>query len=148
MDSVIYVSDGMAIMVTSEYCTRVDRTTEKPLSDPKLWKAGRDSVFNHPLFSRNHSLDSIKKVLKEQYHFMKPAEKVVFVGYDNKKKKYKTKTKKSAIIPVASGFEGNNQSPFGPQFVTIIAAIIIFSFLIAGGAWLWFQRRAKRMLAA
>jgi len=86
LDSVIYVSDTMAILVTSEYCTRTNRSTSKPVSNPNLWKAGRETVYNHPLFSRRHSLDSIKKVIKEQYHFQNQVEKVVFVGLTTKKR--------------------------------------------------------------
>ena len=35
LDSVIFVSDSVAIMVTSEYCSRDDTRTKKPASDPK-----------------------------------------------------------------------------------------------------------------
>lgn len=148
LDSVIYISDSVAIMVTSEYCTRLDARTEKPVSDPKLWKAGRDSVFNHPLFSHNHSLDSIRKILKEQYHFKNAPEKVIFVGYDNKKKKNKQKKKKSSAALFAAGADSDNQSPFGSQFFIMIAAIFFLSALTAGSVWLWHRQKAKKTAVA
>jgi len=79
LDSVIFLSAGRAVMVTSNYCT--DRRTEKSTR----WAAGRDTVTNHPLFSKKHDLDSIKTVLQTQYYFQNPVESITFVGYDNNK---------------------------------------------------------------
>lgn len=135
LDSVIFISDSVAIMVTSEYCTRTDRSGNKPVDDPKLWKAGQEKVYNHPLFSKKHSLDSIKTVLKEQYNFNNEIEKTVFVGYDNKKRKYKKN-----IEPVAGLPGDNNQTPFGPQFVLILSLIVGLS-LLAAFISLWIYKR-------
>jgi len=79
LDSVIFLSDKRVIMVTSNYC--INNRTAKST----LWSAGRDTVVNHPLFSKKHDLDSIKAVLQAQYYFENPAESVTFVGYDNNK---------------------------------------------------------------
>src|SRR5437773_5026715 len=65
LDSVIFVSDSIAVMVTSYYCKKMI----DPSPQEKLWRAGRDTVYYHPLFSRQHSLDSIKMVLKGEYYF-------------------------------------------------------------------------------
>lgn len=77
LDSVIFLSNKRVIMVTSNYCEN-SRTAKST-----LWSAGRDTISNHPLFSRKHKLDSIKKVLSEQYYFQNRVENIKFVGYDN-----------------------------------------------------------------
>lgn len=132
LDSVIYVCDTLSILVTSEYCARINRATSKPVSDPLKWKAGREMAFHHPLFSRQHSLDSIKRVIREQYNFQNSVEKVVFVGFDNKKKKYKG----FSVVPVGNN---NDQSPFGGQFVWILSCIAVVSLLAAAATWRYYQ---------
>lgn len=128
LDSVIFVSDTVAMIVTSEYCKR-EGQDEKVA---RLWKAGKETMVRHPLFSRKHSLDSIKRVIKEQYSFRNPVEKVVFVGYDNKPKK----SKRNDVVPVSVPSSGdNNQSPFDGQFLLIISIILIASLLAAYAAW-------------
>lgn len=81
LDSVIFVSDSVAVMVTSEYCERWMRSENGRVD---LWRAGKDTVHNHPLFSKRHSLDSIMEVLHKQYYF-RNKKKTVFMGYDNDK---------------------------------------------------------------
>ncbi len=138
LDSVIFISDSVAIIVTSEYCTRTDRSSNKPIDNPKLWKAGQEKVYNHPLFSRRHSLDSIKAVLKAQYSFNNEIEKTVFVGFDNKKRKYK-----SNFVPVAGVPGDNNQTPFGPQFVLILSLIVGLSLLAAFISWRFYGKKPQ-----
>jgi hypothetical protein len=133
LDSVIFISDSVALMVTSEFCIRSGQTEK----EAKLWKAGKETVYNHPLFSRKHSLDSIKNVIKEQYSFRNPVEQVVFVGYDNKTRKYNGNN----IVPVAFLPDDNDQSPFGPQFVLILGLIIGLSLSAGFIAWLLYQRK-------
>jgi hypothetical protein len=134
LDSVIFVSDTVALIVTSKFCRRINQTEKQA----KLWNSGKETMYKHPLFSRKHSLDSIKRVIKEQYNFQNSVEKVVFVGYDNKRKKYKGNT----IIPVvpASG-DNNNNSPFDGQFFLILSLITIFSLLGAFIAWWYYQQK-------
>ncbi len=78
LDSVIFLSDKRAVMITSNYCTN------KRTSKSELWSAGRDTVLDHPLFSKKHRLDSIKGILQQNYFFRNPVENVVFIGFDNK----------------------------------------------------------------
>jgi len=136
LDSVIFISDSLAIMVTSEYCTKTNPSNNKPIDNPRLWKAGQEKIYNHPLFSRKHSLDSIKTVLKKQYNFKNEIEKTVFVGYDNKKGKYK----KSSIVPLISPGEGN-QPPSGPSVFLVIGLIISLSLLAAFISWRFYQQK-------
>lgn len=77
LDTLIYLSDSTAIMITSDICRQRRRGIES------LWKAGRDTVYYHPLFRLQHKKDSIKEVLDKTYHFKNPADSVVFIGYDN-----------------------------------------------------------------
>ncbi|MFT4601747.1 MAG: hypothetical protein ACI857_001930 [Arenicella sp.] len=87
IDSVIFISDSVIIMVTTETCQpnqwyhRGD-TTQKDLTS--IWKEGKDTVPSHPLFSHNHSLDSIKNVLSMHYYFQNDINETVFIGFDNK----------------------------------------------------------------
>lgn len=145
LDSVIFVSDSLTILVTSEYCTKTDWNTNQPKGNSRLWKAGHEKAVNHPLFSRNHSLDSIKAIIKEQYNFKNPVEQVVFVGYDNKKKKYKSNN----ITPVIPSSGDNDQTPFGPPLVLVFGLIIGLSLLAAFISLKIYQRKeGKRGSAA
>jgi hypothetical protein len=97
LDTVVYISKQKAIMITSEHCVSANRYDHKIIKKT-IWKAGKDTVYNHVLFSKKHSLDSIKKVLKEEYNFKNDIENVVFIGFDNKKTG--KKRKKENAIPV------------------------------------------------
>lgn len=141
LDSVIFISDSVAIMVTSEYCTRTDRSGNKPVDDPKLWKAGQEKVYNHPLFSKKHSLDSIKTVLKEQYNFNNEIEKQSLLAMTIRKENIKN------IEPVAGLPGDNNQTPFGPQFVLILSLIVGLSLLAAFiSLWIYKGKRSDRVI--
>lgn len=90
LDSVIFLTDTSAVMVTSEYCTRKGEYspaefegTAKTRNRGKLWYAGRDTVYNHPLFSHKHALDSIRFAVKTEYYFKNDIDSTRFVGYDN-----------------------------------------------------------------
>ncbi len=96
LDSVIRLPDGKAVLVTSEYCDETNRRNCRVVSTTK-WSAGRDTVSGHPLFSKYHSLDSVKDILAKDYNFRNNIEEVVFVGYDNHKKPPK-KTKKKSVV--------------------------------------------------
>lgn len=105
LDSVKAVSDSVAVMYTSNYCTRdypmqmepqfyVDSAGNIQELDPSkrtypnprvgsLWQPGADTVFYHPLFSHTHSLDSIKEELDSRYYFNLPSDSITFIGFDN-----------------------------------------------------------------
>ncbi len=91
LDTVKFLRDGTSVMVTSEYCITnqpqlifdLDGSHIERGKQDNLWRAGSDTVLNHPLFSQQHSLDSIKLVLDAAYNFQNPIEEVVFIGYDN-----------------------------------------------------------------
>jgi hypothetical protein len=81
LDSVILISDKVAIMVTSEHCHSED-FNGRDKSRSNLWSAGKDTVYEHELFNSSKSIDEIRKTLKEDYFFANPIETVVFVGFD------------------------------------------------------------------
>jgi hypothetical protein len=149
LDTVIFLSEHKAIMVTSEYCGRPDK-------NPTLWRAGRDTVTDHPLFSRQHSLDSIKKTLKEKYYFNGEIEDTRFIGYDNKKKKYKQavqpapvppsssssqqKPDEQIILPVTNANKGTPPDNSLPLYIGILVVASLFS-----GLFSWNYRQSKEI---
>ena len=87
LDTIIFLSENTAVMVTSTYCKW--RKTDK---QSNLWTQGRDTLHNHALFNKKHSVKHIKKVLKKKYHFKNPVKNIKFVDYS---KQYKNKLEKS-----------------------------------------------------
>lgn len=129
LDSLIFLSDSLAVMVTSNWC--------KPaFSDERAatrWRAGRDTVRQHPLFSRRHSLDSIKLVLRQYYYFRNPTDSVRFIGYDNSNscEDYQP----FSVLPVSGG-GGNDDVPPASTRVLLLALVSIASAFTGLAAWL------------
>ncbi|MCX8532995.1 hypothetical protein [Chryseobacterium luquanense] len=90
LDSVIIIDDKKSVIVTSTFCkTRRSETPEK-------WKPGRDTVYNHQVFS-NDNIEGMKKTLKETYNFQNDIDSTVFLKYDKKTKEYKPISTKRKI---------------------------------------------------
>lgn len=90
LDSVIIIDDKKSVIVTSKFCkTRSGETLEK-------WKSGRDTVYNHAIFS-NENIDSVKNLLRKNYHFRNNIDSTVFLKYDTKTKEYKPISAKKII---------------------------------------------------
>lgn len=146
LDSVIFIDDEKAIMVTSEYCGIIQLTRTDSIirhSDFKrLWSAGKDTVYNHELFSKKHKLDSIKQVLKTEYNFKNDIEKVVFIGYDNGKKVSKKK-KKEFVPPII--INPKKKDNFNNKQFYLYSLTIGVSFLIAALVYLFFVKRNKQL---
>lgn len=85
LDSVILIDDHIAIMVTSEYCTEFEYGSNKGYGS-HLWSAGKDTVYNHPVFNKDNSADQIRKTLMEQYFFANDISSVKLIGFDKKTK--------------------------------------------------------------
>jgi len=102
LDSIKSLTDSTAVVYTSEYCTRgyhleyesiyidsLGRELNEPrrvYGNPRLgqfWQPGADTVVNHPIFTRRHSLDSVKRVIDRDYNFNLPSDSVTFIGFDN-----------------------------------------------------------------
>ncbi|GAB2815238.1 hypothetical protein [Ferruginibacter profundus] len=139
LDSVTYVSETVAVIVYRFY----NRQFNQPKDSAKFIRSYTDSLFNHPLFSKKHSLDSIKAVLKKSGRYDYLINNAVFIGYDNKKKMIREKTmaapvdnshkkpKENTIIPVVTN--NNDNSPFDRQMAKALAGIFLLALL---GGWL------------
>ncbi|MEO7983883.1 MAG: hypothetical protein ABI688_07365 [Bacteroidota bacterium] len=142
LDSVIYVSDTVALVITKEY----RRSSSEPKDSARFWTMKRDTVFNDPLFTRKHSLDSIKNVLQTSGYYVNPLKKAVFVGYDNNKKSNRSK---EYVIPVTGPRDttdndnnsSSSNSPFDLQLVWMLGTILFLSLLGGWLSWKFFQPR-------
>lgn len=120
LDTVIFLSNSKSIMVTT--CIGKNRYSH-------WWTPGADTVFNHSLFGKKHSLDSIKQVLKNQYHFANDIDSVVFIGYDNRgyNHKHRKKQQKNAVP-----FTGTQQPPSVPPFMMLLALMTLSATVCFG----------------
>ncbi|MBB6371499.1 hypothetical protein [Chryseobacterium shigense] len=82
LDSVIILNEEESILVTSSAHKRVLKGATRE------WRPGRETVYNHGLFSKKN-IDSVKTVLKRDYHFVNDMDSVVFMEYDKESKSYK-----------------------------------------------------------
>jgi len=83
LDTIKLLSPQVAVMVTSESCHYEDYNG-RPESDPSLWSAGTDTVYDHPLFNKKNTVEEIKRGLKNDYYFTNNVNNVVFIGFDGK----------------------------------------------------------------
>lgn len=90
LDSVIIIDDKKSVIVTSNFCKI------RGNANPEKWKPGRDTLYNHAVFS-NDNIDNVKKELKENYNFQNDIDSTVFLKYDKKTKEYKRITSKKVI---------------------------------------------------
>ncbi len=143
LDSVIFISDTAAILVTSSTCRE---TADNRIT---VWKEGREQANNHPLFSKQHSLDSIKKVIKQYYYFKNPIDSVKFIGYDNLKTSSSGSSssenyKKENAFPVAGS---NDQEPPRSNYPLILISLLALLSLTVGlFSWKIHQLRSKGQL--
>jgi hypothetical protein len=142
LDSVIFVSDTVAVMVTSEYCGM--RNPRSP-QNPYLWRAGSDTVINHPLFTLKHDLDSIKKSLKRDYFFKNNIDSIKFIGYDNQKQQNspdpqqqqqqqnQQQDNRQDMFPIGS--QGEDPTSFGDGMLLPLMALLLISLLAGIFSW-------------
>lgn len=116
LDSVIIIDDKKSIIVTSTFCkTRRSQTPEK-------WKPGRDTVYNHAVFS-NDNIDNVNKVLKENYNFQNDIDSTVFLKYDKKTKEYKPiSTKKIIKKAEVNSFKSKEEIMY-----LLVLSIVVFA---------------------
>jgi hypothetical protein len=111
LDSVIIISDSQAVMVTSDYCKGpmyFQETDDSQEHKAEIWRAGKDTITNHPLFKKEYKIDSIKRVVQMKYWF-KSADEVIFVGFDEQKRDsvINKKLEDSELIDSSEGQEEN-----------------------------------------
>ncbi|SMC81083.1 hypothetical protein [Moheibacter sediminis] len=121
LDSVIYISEEKVVTISSER-----------FENGHVWRTKKDTLKNDELFSKKHSLDSIKSEMKKTPTIYN-IDSIVFVGYDNHTKLYKKeakqkrkreKKKEKSIIPV--GLQNNET----PNKGLMILGMGLFSFLV------------------
>jgi hypothetical protein len=151
LDSVIFISETKAVMVTSFYCqnsewyyggdTTVDYETRT------LWRPGKDTVLNHPLFSHQHSLDSIKEVMQTRYNFRNDEDSTVFIGYDNMNVKLLEPMMDEDRDQINDNEKDENSAPVigtpsNPSggIGIIVSSLLLASFLIGFASW-WMSKR-------
>ena len=135
LDSLIYISDTVAVMVTSEFCRDIRLGNPDPVQeimiDSNLWKAGKDTVYNNPDFSRKNK-DEVKTIIKEKYYFANDPDSVVFIGYDEPaEKEGKQKKRKKEAAPIVDN-DNNSGNPL--WFAYAVLAFISIGFGLI--AWL------------
>jgi hypothetical protein len=147
LDSVIYISESLAVIISTQYV----REFSTPADSAKFFRVQKDSVYNSQLWSQRHSLDSIRKVLNDENYYInsKNLNKVIFVGYDNKKPALNRQKPKTNVVPPVSTIQGNNNdsslettlpsSVFDYQLVFMIAAIFLVSFVGGWVSWRYLQ---------
>lgn len=79
LDSVILLSDKVAVMVTSEVCQTKDYSDR--VLDESIWRPGKDTVYNHVLFNGKNNEEEIRQILKSEYNFQNSPRKVVLIGF-------------------------------------------------------------------
>lgn len=134
LDSVIYLSDSVSVLVKREY--------RQPYNGPgktaKLWGVKKDTLYKDPLFGRKHSLDSIKTILKTGGQYINPVNKMIFIGFDNKK------SKKNIILPVTFKNDDNNNLPFDGKVFLMLGAILVLSLLGGWFSWKYYQPQLQK----
>ena len=149
LDSVKAISDSVAVMYTSNYCSdryfgAVDmdlqiytdsngnqQIKENPIRtypNPRvgsLWQPGADTVMYHPLFSQRHSLDSIKQQLDQNYYFNLPADSIEFIGFDNTS----AFSNKDSVQPVKQK-RNKKKNSFGWELIFMLVTPILFMLVI------------------
>jgi hypothetical protein len=133
LDSLIFVNDSTAVMITSRFCKDDYAVGE----EPSKWRAGKDTVRRHPLFCKQHQLDKIKRTIKNDYNF-NDVINIKYIGYDNAEVpilikpiiKPKPKPKpKSADIPPPTQKDNFSETYLHHTDVIIwMASLLLFGF--------------------
>jgi hypothetical protein len=117
IDSIILQPDNSAVVVSSEKNVWVTASQSKIGFRP-----GRDTLYNHPLLSKQHAIDSIKRQLWFE------ANNIKFVNYDNIKPQAvkKEEPKKNTFFAVPSGDDNFPAKPMLVFAVTLLSGLIAF----------------------
>ncbi|MFA7273139.1 MAG: hypothetical protein WC044_04685 [Crocinitomicaceae bacterium] len=95
LKKVVFINDSMVAMVTEESC----KDEYAPRNNPEIWRAGTDTVKNHPVFSEKISVDSMRTILKETYFFANDIDKVQFEGFETNKARIPRRDLKAQTQP-------------------------------------------------
>jgi hypothetical protein len=145
LDSVIFVSDSVSIMVSKEYSRPWSATSD---SMDKFVGLKKDTIYNDPLFSRKYLIDSVKKMIDNRGLY-ETTNKTKFVGFDNKKGVVKKPgDKQQQLIPITiTNDPPDNHSPFDMQLTLILGLILLLSLLGGWMSWKFYQPRLQQRMA-
>ena len=127
LDSVIWLSDTTVVMVTSNVCTnRYDRVTT-------IWKEGKDTIVNHPLFNKSQNLDSIRTVLDQRYFFENEGKSVVLIPV------------KKSMLRAAKKMKSNRthvyDSPAPSDKFPFVLGVIMATLFVNLLYWIWNRKQ-------
>lgn len=139
LDSVVLLPDSTFIMVTSirDFGHSFNSFPEQPL---KI-SVKRDTVRNSDyIFSGRHTFAGITAAIgKNYYRWGEVTDSTKFIGFKKKSKEKKEDCKEIDPTKLGSPFIINdppdNNSPFGPSFIFMLATILLLS--LAGGWLTW-----------
>lgn len=92
LDSVIRINEQQVVMVTSNVCVN---PYEHPSRQETKWYPGRDTTYNHYVFTAPISMDSMRSIIRNEYYFENSPSETVFIGFDENQN---TTTKKDRKI--------------------------------------------------
>ena len=149
LDSVIYLSENKVLLVKTVY----KREYGEPKDSDRVVRTQRDTISSQPLFFQRHALDSIRRELKKTSECINPVNKIIFVGYDNKRGKKKNsamepeKKENSPVFLLPSGDitdrTGNDSSPSDNNPFFIIALILTISSFGGWVSWKLYKPRVQ-----
>jgi hypothetical protein len=124
LDSVILISDKVAVMVTSVTCEERDYSDRVEYKD--LWSSGKDTVYDHVLFNSKQTEDEIRAVLKKEYFFTNNSKDVVLVGF--KKDLMSVEEPKKSKSPVLADELSENSELDRKKGSKSVIKLLLFSF--------------------
>ena len=141
LDSVIFISDSVSVLVSKEYKRPWDAKSD---SLDKFIGMKKDTIFNDPLLSRKNLLDSIKKMVDNKGPY-ETTNKTKFVGFDNKKNEIKrSENKQQQLIPLGiTNDPPDNHSPFDFGLILILGLILLLSLLGGWMSWKFYQPKLQ-----
>ena len=142
LDSVIFISDSVSVLVSKEYKRPWNATSD---SQDVFVRVKKDTVYNDPWFSRKYLLDSVKKIIDKKGNY-ETTNKTKFVGFDNKKSGVKKTGDKlqQQLVPVAiTNDPPDNNSPFDNQLALMLGTILLLSLLGGFITWKFYKPRLQ-----
>ena len=139
LDTLILISDTVAVMVTSVHITKYGR--KKPNTGNK-WRPGRDTVYHHPLFSKKNSIRYIKNYLHQYYYFQNPTDSIKFIIHETEVQQQQQEEQSLPAIGFAGGNDNNGNGDHPVMWLSLMA---VFS-LLAGLAYYFLSSIRKARL--
>jgi hypothetical protein len=107
LDSLKVIRPNVVVMVTSYHCQDGIYRNADRNNNAHLWNAGSDTVYNHPDFNSDKSIEEIKRAIGSRYYFANSAETVAFVGYEKKPVSIEEKSKGKHELTKKKSAENN-----------------------------------------